>query len=203
MGFGGGNQIANGSITTPKIADAAVDLTKLGVLTAKGGLLTHNGTNHVQRVVGADGTVLTADSTAVQGVRWTAALGQAVFSKYKQTVTALAQGTTTALSIFDLDYLNDNQAFAKLGVNGKVNKIWCYVGSNSLSVSTTFKLRINGSDATSISIGAGVTGYAEATGLSISIADTDNVNWQAVVGAGSGNISINAAGLSIALSDVT
>lgn len=47
----------------------------LSPATTKGDLIVDNGTNNVRLPVGADGYVLTADSTATEGVKWAAAGG--------------------------------------------------------------------------------------------------------------------------------
>lgn len=60
-------------IVTRLIANAAVTLAKLGIFSAKGDLVTYDGTNNQRLPVGADTLVLTADSTQTLGIKWAAA----------------------------------------------------------------------------------------------------------------------------------
>jgi hypothetical protein len=57
------------AVTTAKLADGAVSLVKLGALTTKGDVLTYS-TTHARLGVGADATVLTADSAQTAGIKW-------------------------------------------------------------------------------------------------------------------------------------
>lgn len=68
-------QIVNNAITTAKLAANAVTLAILGIFSAKGDLVTYDGAAHQRLGVGADGTVLTADSTQANGIKWAAAGG--------------------------------------------------------------------------------------------------------------------------------
>ena len=63
------------AVTTAKIAANAVTLGKLGSLSAKGSLITHNGTDHVALPVGSNDQVLVADSGAASGLAWASASG--------------------------------------------------------------------------------------------------------------------------------
>jgi len=58
------------AVTTAKLANAAVTLAKLGALTTKGDLLTHDGSGHQRLGVGTDGQLLVADSASANGVKW-------------------------------------------------------------------------------------------------------------------------------------
>jgi hypothetical protein len=66
--------VAKTSIRTQDLAAHAVTGSKLGVQTNKGDLIAHNGTDAIAVAVGANGTVLQADSTAAGGVSWVAAI---------------------------------------------------------------------------------------------------------------------------------
>lgn len=63
-------QIVDLAITTAKIAANAVTLGKLGALTTKGDVLTHDGSTHLRLPVGTDGQVLMADSGEDSGLAW-------------------------------------------------------------------------------------------------------------------------------------
>jgi hypothetical protein len=74
--------IKDSAVITAKIADGAVSLAKLGALTTKGDLLATTGSGaHTRLGVGANGTVLTANSAAANGFEWATAgsLGSANF----------------------------------------------------------------------------------------------------------------------------
>lgn len=51
-------------------ATALAGFNALSPLSAKGDILTHNGTNNVKKTVGADGTIITADSSVSEGWKW-------------------------------------------------------------------------------------------------------------------------------------
>lgn len=63
------------AVTSAKLANGAVTLTKLGALTVKGQLIGYDGTNHNAVSVGTDGQVLTADSASANGFKWAASTG--------------------------------------------------------------------------------------------------------------------------------
>jgi hypothetical protein len=66
--------VAKTSIRTQDLAAHAVTGSKLGVQTAKGDLIAHNGTDAIAVAVGSNGQVLQADSTAAGGVSWVPAV---------------------------------------------------------------------------------------------------------------------------------
>lgn len=63
------------AVTTAKLAANAVSLAKLGALSAKGDVLTHDGTDHKRLPVGANGEYLVADSAQTNGIKWLAFSG--------------------------------------------------------------------------------------------------------------------------------
>ncbi len=56
-------------VKTPQIADSSVTSPKLGVLTAKGDVMTFT-TTHARLPVGSNNQVLTADSSQITGLKW-------------------------------------------------------------------------------------------------------------------------------------
>jgi archaellin len=67
------------AVSTAKLAANAVTLAKSGFLSAKGDLVTHTGSAHVAQAVGADGSVLTADSAQTNGIKWAVPLAATNF----------------------------------------------------------------------------------------------------------------------------
>lgn len=92
------------AITTIKVAANAITLGKLGALTAKGSLISHDGSDHVVRTAGTDGYLLTADSSQTSGLNWTdpdtvgsgVAIGDFVFG---ETPTGTINGTNDEFSL--------------------------------------------------------------------------------------------------------
>jgi len=74
---------ADGTTLDNHVADTnnphSVTLDALAPTTTKGDLIVHNGTNNVRVAIGADGDVLTADSTQASGVKWSSASSGAGF----------------------------------------------------------------------------------------------------------------------------
>lgn len=94
-------QIKDLAITTAKIAANAVTLGKLGALTTKGDLLTHDGSSHVRLPVGTDGYVLSANSGVTNGVEWVAntagvALADMIFG---ETPTGTIDGSNATFTL--------------------------------------------------------------------------------------------------------
>lgn len=69
------NQINSVLVAIAGTGSAAGAFDYLSPLTTKGDLLVYNGTHNVREAVGADGYVLTADSTSATGVSWKAPTG--------------------------------------------------------------------------------------------------------------------------------
>jgi len=132
--------IGTGAITTSKIGAAAVDLTTkvTGVLpianggsgqgtagaaynalapsTAKGGLSVGSGTSTWANLpVGADNSVLTADSTQTNGVKWGTAGGATVIAPLVISGGSVAAGTAIAATTSDVnaDFLMGASATTK------------------------------------------------------------------------------------------
>lgn len=67
--------MAKTTIPTDQIRDNAITLAKLGSLTTKGDILTHDGSDHIRLPVGTDGYILVADSGEASGLNWIANSG--------------------------------------------------------------------------------------------------------------------------------
>lgn len=88
--------------------DAAVWRQTSSVLTAKGQLATHNGTDEVVLAVGTDDFVLTADSSQASGMKWAAASGG---------------GSTTFTALTDTPANYTSRAYWGLRVNQAANQV--------------------------------------------------------------------------------
>jgi hypothetical protein len=88
------------AVTAAKLADGAVTLAKLGALTTKGDLLVSDGSAHQRLGVGTNGQVLTADSTAGNGVKWATptALSSSNFV-FGETPSGTVDGTNTNFTL--------------------------------------------------------------------------------------------------------
>lgn len=74
---------------------------------------------------------------------------------------------------------------------GDLSSLQCYVSANGRSTTTTFTLRVNGSDVTNtLSIGSGATGLFEDTTHTDTIALFDKVGFKVTTGTGTGTITI-------------
>ncbi|MEM8737275.1 MAG: hypothetical protein AAGG38_02190 [Planctomycetota bacterium] len=95
--------IRNLAVTTSKIADGAVTLAKLGALTTKGDVLSHDGTDHQRLGVGTDGQVLTANSATATGLEWAAAPGSGGVALanlvYGETPSGLVNGVNDTFTL--------------------------------------------------------------------------------------------------------
>lgn len=69
------------------------------IITTKGDILTHDGTNRVRLAVGTNDQVLTADSAQANGIKWAAAGGAGAVTRVGGQTT---EATTTSLSFVDL-----------------------------------------------------------------------------------------------------
>ena len=119
VGISGGG--TSGTVTITNSMATAID--------AKGDLIVGTGADTFSRIaVGANNTVLTADSTAATGVKWAAS---AVPAGYSQLGTASLSGTDTTIS----------------GLSGKQNLFIWISGASSGSASEAFRLTMSGGSA--------------------------------------------------------
>jgi hypothetical protein len=108
---------------TPNSVKSAYDLANgavaKSIVDAKGDLIAATAADTVSRLaVGANGTVLTADSAEATGMKWAAAAGGATFSgvsAYKSTNQSVSNATNTALT-FDSESF-DTDAFHSTSTN--------------------------------------------------------------------------------------
>jgi hypothetical protein len=68
---GDNRKVAIGKLDT-QLKTTQDELDSVAILTTKGDLLVHNGTNYVRQAIGANDQVLTADSSVASGVKWAA-----------------------------------------------------------------------------------------------------------------------------------
>lgn len=89
---GGTLSIANGGTGQTSKA-AAFDA--LAPTTAKGDIISHNGTTNVRHPVGPDGSVLYADANASAGIRWGSTGSAGAFAYWGETLSTASPNTTT------------------------------------------------------------------------------------------------------------
>lgn len=119
------------AITTAKLAANAVTLAKLGALSAKGDILTHDGTDHQALAVGTDGQVLTADSASANGVKWSSASGLSTSNFVNgETPTGTVDGSNANFTLANTPTAGTVRVFVN-GVRMNVG------GSNDYTISGT------------------------------------------------------------------
>lgn len=90
--------VANGG-TGQTTATNAFDA--LAPTSAKGDMIVHDGSDNIRKAVGADGTVLTADTASAGGVKWSAVVGTGTVTSVA-TGNGLQGGPITATGTVDL-----------------------------------------------------------------------------------------------------
>jgi hypothetical protein len=119
--------VAATRITTQDIKDAAVTGAKLGVLSVKGDILVF-GTAHTRLAVGADGTVLAADSTQATGLAFVSAVtsGNVILS---EVPSGTVNGVNAAFTLANTPVAGTVQLY-KNGVRQQVG------GANDYTIAT-------------------------------------------------------------------
>lgn len=108
-------QILDLAISTVKLAANAVTLGKLGIFTAKGDLASFDGTSHTRLAVGADGTILTADSTQTNGIKWAPPAGLTTANfVFGETPSGTINGTNVTFTLANVP----TSGTVRLYVNG-------------------------------------------------------------------------------------
>lgn len=116
------------------------------IFDAKGDIIAATAADTADRLaVGANGTVLTADSTTATGLKWASATG-GTWSLLNAGGTALTGAATITVS----------------GISGKTDLLAIVIGGGSASASSTFRFRLNG-DSGNNYIVAGIRNIASAT----------------------------------------
>jgi hypothetical protein len=157
------------SIDTTVFNNASAAIAKT-IVDAKGDIIAATASDTVSRLaVGANDTVLTADSTTATGLKWAAAAGGSAFSGASvgsSTDQTISSATYTALTwdteTFDVGGYHDNATnnsritipSGKAGYYGIY--AWCQVDGNT-SAARTIVIYKNGSSAQSSAIPASAT----------------------------------------------
>lgn len=100
-------------------------INKLDILTAKGDLLTFDGTNYQKLAVGTDGQVLSADSTQPKGIKWTTPASASVTSVNTKTGAVVLDKTDIGLANVDntSDLNKPISTATQTALNNKVDKV--------------------------------------------------------------------------------
>ena len=133
----------------------AVTIAQVTPLTTKGDVMVRNATVTTRLPVGTNSQVLTADSSAAEGVKWsTPALGNSPI------VLSLNDNNTPFLSTATTSYKNLAEIlFAGSGSTGAITKIEIVGGSSNAVTSASFKIfdRTNGLTIAELTGAVGVT----------------------------------------------
>lgn len=131
--------LRDAAVTTAKIAANAVTLGKLGALTTKGDVLTHDGTDHQRLGVGTDDQVLTADSSAAGGLAWKdpAAGGTSPYVQLSHTSNNTAVTNNVYNPIVWENEDEDTDGFADLATDDEIITIPAGLGGRYLLVAFT------------------------------------------------------------------
>ncbi len=152
--------IANGG-TGQTTQTAAFDA--LSPLTTKGDLVVNNGTNDVRLAVGTNGYLLTADSTAAEGVKWAAAPVSTTVADdtttnatYYPTFSTATSGTFSVATVSSTKYtynpsLGTLTAMQVAASNGLI------LNKNVVATSFTLPTDYNAMSTGPISVNSGVT----------------------------------------------
>jgi hypothetical protein len=84
--------------------------------------------------------------------------------------------------------LTEAQAFIETGFDGEISNLQGYISANTYTGSADLNARIEGADAITVTVGAGITGWVQNT-ASAAFTDTDNLNLS-FVGGTSGSATV-------------
>jgi hypothetical protein len=145
----------------------------LSPITAKGDLITSNGTNNVNQAVGTDGFVLTADSAQTNGIKWAAATvtptaWNAQTVSYNITTADSAIGFTTSSSTLTATLPTAVGNSGKVFIIKKVD-----TGTGSVTINTTSSQTLDGRASGAISLAA----YND-----VITVESDGANWAILPG---------------------
>lgn len=108
------------------INTGGVGLTQLGALTTKGDVLTHTGAAHVRQGVGANNTILVADSAQTNGLKWATMSTLMVFN---EAPAGTIDGVNTAFTLANTAVAGTVQLF-KTGLLLRPTTDYTHSGSN-------------------------------------------------------------------------
>jgi hypothetical protein len=152
--------IANGG-TGQTSAVAAFDA--LSPLTTKGDLVVNNGTNDVRLAVGTNGYLLTADSTASEGVKWAAAPVSTTVADdtstnatYYPTFSTSTSGTYSVATVSSTK-LTYNPSLGDLRATQLAASNGIMFTNQTINTSVTFPSGYDGISGKNSTIGTGVT----------------------------------------------
>lgn len=133
----------------------------LTILDAKGDLITATAADTPSRLaVGTNGQVLTADSTASNGIKWANSVG--AYTLLSSTTFSSGASTMTVSSISG-GYRNLNVEIIGPSVSGGTNsEIRMYLGSSSNSIATSI---VNWGESGGITIGSATKNFIALTGF--------------------------------------
>ena len=151
----------------------------LGPCTTKGDIIGHNGGDHRRLAVGANGTVLTADSGETDGIKWAAApAAQLGGSGLSVTVPKATFTNHSPINLAE-SATEANIQFYVTRV-GTIKNLYTYVSVNSTGVDgNTITVRLNGSNQTlQVTYDTGETGSHSNTSASFAVVAGDKISVQ-------------------------
>lgn len=144
--------------------------------TTKGDLIGHNGTNEVRVAVGANDTILTADSAQATGVRWGSGPLTTKGDVFTYSTTGARLGVGTDGWVLTAD------STTSTGLK------WAAAGAATLPTTTKGDLIVH-NGATDVRLGVGTDTWV----LTADSSTSEGVKWAAAPGAGSGdNVTVNS-----------